>query len=244
MQKQYIKLIAFNLGLIIFDVICLSNGFLGLLEDKTNSLKFALGLSIAIMSVVAFFLVNYRMLTSSSMVKRDLDLDSLDTNTDYIKTLNKLRNKRTFEVAISDAIGQIERATRKYKTFEDVYYNKFKEEASESYGFVDIIEDTNSMLYKNIDRIISILTIFDYSEYITLSRDSNKHSKKLDLMQENIDEVNELIRRNEEILLNEDKLILEMSKIGDSEEDDEVNLQRINDIVDSMKILRVGDKEI
>jgi hypothetical protein len=125
-----------------------------------------------------------------------------------------------------------------------MFFQKFGEESQgDSYGFEGIMNDTNELLYKNMEKIINTIMIFDYHEYASLVAQSSKNhvsSEKMALMKESIEYVKDTLKKNEKILLNEDKLIIEMSKIGDNEEDDEVNLERINDIVSSMKQLRQG----
>lgn len=242
MQKKHIKMLIFNILLILIDVICLSNGFLALLSDKSNVFKFTIGITVIIMSVILFFYVNYNLM-SINEVSHDFNINNLEKSEDYIEALNSMRHKKIFEKFIDEAIEQIGRLERKNKSFNEVFFQKFQEESDGTdYGFQGIIEDTNVLLFKNIKKLINTIMIFDYKEYQILSQKSyrgdNVSKEKLDFMEESIDYVRDTLHKNEEILLNEDKLLIEMSKIGDTEESDETNLQRINDIVSSMKELR------
>ena len=240
--QKYLKMGIFNLLLIIVDVFCLSNGFLGLLSDKDNTLAFAGGITLIIMSIVLFFYVNYTLLQGKE--HHDFNVKDLEASKDYIEVLNSLKNKQVFEASILEAIEQIKRLERKNKSYKEIYYQKFQEDSNgTNYGFDDIISDTEKLLYKNIDKMINVLIIFDYVEYRQLVTKVKRdhHEEKIKLMNDSINYVTDIIRKNEEILLNEDKLLIEMSKIGDTEEDDEVNLARIHDIVESMKELRVSE---
>lgn len=243
MTKKHIKIIIFNICLIFVNIICLSNGFLGLMTDKSETFKYSIGLTILIMSIISFFYVNYKLINLSE-IKHDFNINNLDEPKDYLHTLEflKSKNKDIFIEEINTAIEQIKRLERKNDSFKEMFFQKFQEESNgDDFGFEAIMNDTNELLFKNMDKLINMITVFDCTEYVSLLSQRHKghiSSEKLDLMKESIDYVKDTIKKNEQILLNEDKLILEMSKIGDNEEDDETNLQRINDIVSSMKELR------
>lgn len=245
-KKQILQIVCFNIALIAVNIICFSSGFLNLLSYNSNPLNLAINITIIFMTIISFFYINYKLLTSNNnnIAKPDYNLEKLDSHDEYIDVLNQYSYKTLFLPYIDEAIDQIERIGRKHVSLEKLLYQKFKKNDSATTGYKDVIKDANTLLFKNIKRLITLVSIFDQQEYDDLmKRYGSIPATKKQLYDENDHYVKSLMWTNEEILLNYDKLISEISKIGDTSEADEINLRRISDIISNMKTLRTNEND-
>lgn len=233
----------FNFFLVLVNIICFSAGFLNLSFHSSNSFEKAFSITLIIMSILSFFYINYKFLTSG-VAKHGYTIEEVSNSDDYIEILQSHRSKACYQHEIFQAIDQIERMNRKKDALDHLLYQKFQEDNPQTNQYHQIIEDANQLMFRNIKRFINLLAIFDQREY-----DQLKHSpggippSKLEIYQENEAYVKDLIAKNEIILLDFDRLLLEISKIGDTEEADEINLQRISDIAANLKKLRVSEED-
>lgn len=241
-QKIYIKLALLNLVIIIINVILFSPAFVGLSFTSGSALKTAFAISEIIFSVLIFAYGNYSLLTSDSL-KYDYNLKDIKDDKGYIQILRGFFKIKFYENEIFKSIDQIERFERKETSFKDILYQKFNTDA-EKEMFFNVFNEVEDIFYKNIKKIISILSIFDEVEYETfLKHYGGIPEGKLELYQNNIKDINNILKENEEILLSFDKLISEATRFGDSVEEskmDESNLKKLDDITSSLKELRTN----
>jgi DNA-directed RNA polymerase delta subunit len=98
-----------------------------------------------------------------------------------------------------------------------------------------IIERYRNMFFKNVDRVVKRVDIMDASGINTNMVDKSLKEESGKLYQEHIDYIEDKINANERITLELDKLATELSRINDS--DGENNLEPLEDYINALKNL-------
>lgn len=239
-KNKIIKIIIFNICLVLIDIILFSEGLIGLKINDINVLKKSLAITLIFMNVICFIYINYKLLNSKA-IKHDYNLNKIDNNTDYVNIISKLMNKKYYNNLLKLTLEQLNRINKKQKSLDYMLFQKFGEEENGE-NFKKAIKDISESFFKNIKKIINIVSIFDQEEYNYLLERyktlENIPIERKQLYEENDKYLKEIIKTNEEILLILDKLLIEMSKIGDIQESDEINIENMKDIINSMKTLR------
>ncbi|MDO5294379.1 MAG: hypothetical protein Q4F05_16715 [bacterium] len=243
-KKVRTKLIVFN-GLFMLSMIILfSRQLVGLSVTSHQAVIQALSITIIIMGIIVFIYVNYQLLRKHEELEGvdTYNLDRLVTPQDYMVALSSYRNKKAFLYDINEVIGQIQRFTRKQNALITLLYQNFNNDDNLT-SLSEIVNKTERMLYSNIKLILNRLSIFDELEYesmIAKKTQTAQEDKKYRLTMEHITYVKELRERNEELLLEFDRLLTEISRMIASEEAND--LSNIKDFIDSMEKLH-SDKD-
>lgn len=243
-NKIYLKLILTNLAIIIVDVICFSPAFIGLSFDSESALISALSVTLVVVSILLFVYLNYRILNSENL-KHDYNIEKASGNDDYISILRKFINISFYQKEVGTLIDQIERFERKEDKFNNILYQKFQDDEENKNLFLDVSKEAHTIFIKNVKKLVNLFSIFDEEEYKEfLIKYGSIPKEKQELYNENLNDVREIIKSNENILLNVDKLINETTRFGDSVEStklDEKSLNKLKDITNSMKELRTSE---
>lgn len=244
-KKQMGKIIFLNACIIILNIIIFSEGILGFSISSDNTLVSALSITTILMSIIVFAYGNYKLI-KSLYSKASYIMEDLDSPKEYEDALLKYRNKAALSENINTLINQISQLERKKKSLETVLFQKYQDNAEDFDSLNQIVEDTGKLMFENIRKILSRMEIFDQKEYERLKMDHGDSEiiyAKMQIYKEHMLYVRKYIDKNEAILIQFDNLLIEVSKIGDTDEG-EKGLDNLEAIVASMKKLRSGDNGI
>lgn len=192
-------LLGFNLILAIADVILLSKGILQL----DNSVR----IIIILASIVIFFIGNYFILSSAYKKPRIKNVENADYD-DFEDALKGWKGMNTpFNKQIDAALKQLE------------LFNSRKDKLkalSQDSTFDSAIDEVQSNMFGNFNRLINRLLIFDKNDRSDFARSR--------------DYINKLINTNEQYLDVFRKFIDEIAMLGDvSESNTTLSLQTITE---------------
>ncbi|MBQ8134500.1 MAG: hypothetical protein IJ192_08860 [Clostridia bacterium] len=243
-KKQIIKMICLNLAIVALNVILFSQGLIGLTLGE-DALLTAIGVTVIVMSVIAFGYGNYTLLFSEP----DHTHKSAEQNEsqNYIRALEEKRDKVVFEPEILSATDQISRLENKKKTLDNILSQYFSPQEVAYTQFQDTVGALKELFYYNIKKILNRITIFDYKDYLKVDDElknapvvdgitvfSSSADAQITIYNEHIDYVRELVEENEKILLKLDSLLLEISRSDDINESDFEQMpamQEINELI-------------
>lgn len=232
-RNLWVKLLVFNLLLAVVDIILFSKGLVGLSVTSEETIVQALSITLIFINVILFFYVNYKLLNKSN----HYNISSFSEYKDFIEALNGYRNKKLFLGEINETVDQIERFSRKKNSLNMLLIQNFGEDSNlDSINFA--ISKAERALQANVKSILNGLAIFDQREYerISVQRPGLEVDKeKYHLIMDNVAYVRNMIKSNEGILLEIDKLMKEISRINDSDAPND--LSSIRDLISSMESL-------
>lgn len=248
-KKQIIKLICLNLGIALLNVILFSTGFVGL-NFNGEAVITALGVTVIVMSLIAFFYGNYTILFKQPSIQLFKNTELVETK-DYIGALEERREKKVFDEDISNAIEQVYRLQDKDKALDSILAQYFSPQEMTYTRFQSVIDSVQALFYNNLKKMINRMIIFDYKDYTKLmsklknsqmaegiTNTSKSASTQLKIYNEHIDYVKGLVEMNESILVKLDSLLLEISKLDDIDEaglEELAAIQEINDLISQTK---------
>lgn len=244
-KKQIIKLLCLNLGIVLLNIILFSAGFVGL-NFSGAAVTTALGVTVIVMSLLAFFYGNYTILFKQPSIQLFKSTELVESK-DYIGALEERREKRVFDSEISNAIDQVYRLQDKDKALDSILSQYFSPQEMTYTKFQSVIDSVQALFYNNLKKMINRMIIFDYKDYTKLMNKlgnayvagtSKSASTQLKIYNEHIDYVKGLVEMNESILVKLDSLLLEISKLDDIDEaglEELAAIQEINDLISQTK---------
>ena len=244
-KKQIIKLLCLNLGIVLLNIILFSAGFVGL-NFSGAAVTTALGVTVIVMSLLAFFYGNYTILFKQPSIQLFKSTELVESK-DYIGALEERREKRVFDSEISNAIDQVYRLQDKDKALDSILSQYFSPQEMTYTKFQSVIDSVQALFYNNLKKMINRMIIFDYKDYTKLMNKlgnasvagtSKSASTQLKIYNEQIDYVKGLVEMNESILVKLDSLLLEISKLDDIDEaglEELAAIQEINDLISQTK---------
>lgn len=253
MKKKILSLIGLNGGIVLANALIfavtgagemIGPGKLG--PDGTGEI---MALTVAItglaLSVVAFAYGNYKILKSIEDApenKYGFVLGEIDTAEECLVAL-KQNHKFMFSEDTNTAMDQVQRFGRKQKTMQQLLYQKFQSDTEDMIGVKNVVEDAEGLLYENIKHILSRISIFDEDEYRSLMQTAQRgggtdsfYARKA-MFDEHIAYVKKQLEKNEAILLEYDRLLTEISRMGDEDAEQNQQMAHIKDVVKGMKQL-------
>ena len=239
-KKQIIKMICLNLAIVVLNVILFSQGLVGLTLGE-DALLTAIGVTVIVMSVIAFGYGNYTLLFSEPNHTHESTEQNESQN--YISALEEKRDKVIFETEISSATDQINRLENKEKTLDSILSQYFSPQEAAYTQFQDTVSSLKELFFSNVKKILNRITIFDYRDYLKVDDElknapvvdgitvfSSSADAQMTIYNEHIDYVRELVEENEKILLKLDSLLLEISRSDDINESDFEQMPVIQEI--------------
>ena len=216
-NKVFIKLAIATIILAIIDIIIFSPGIIAL-TFSTNAVLFCL----AIIANIAALTGEYVYITRSTTAKYGYDLDKLKDANDYKQALeSKLVKKSPFYEEVKEAISQLTSMTRKKQVLTEILEQNNQEHFT---ALTDLGEQSTSFLYNNIRKILNRISIFDSDINSSLENEHKLYIKKL-------------LDSNENMLIEFNKLLTEVSQMDDTSSDDTLS-KVLNDMTNSLKTLR------
>lgn len=236
MRKNLGKCLLFTAGLVVVDI-----GVISWLFNQESLICTALGITVGIMSVALFFLINYRLLTEKNHGKQ---LTQLKEGDDYEKALLEYRGKPAFADIVSNTLTHLQSLERKGEKLDEILYQNYGEGAENFGSYSQVWEDAQTLIFENVKRILNGMAVFDEQDYRRLKA----QNQMTDLQQEKygmylaqMKYLRKLVENDEQVLYEFDRLLLEVSKLSDK--DTESELQAIQDITASIRELRLDDEE-
>ena len=256
MNKKIIQLLLLNGGIAFVNILAFSEALLGLSIPYGNTVQQALGITLIIMSVVVFFWGNYSILTKTDEATKELQqamktygyvLEEIDTPEECIDALALYKNT-IFAQYVNTTSDQIHRLVRKLSSLKEILYQKCQAQQGELLGFQKVIDDSEKLIYENVKKMLSRMAIFDQQEYEQLNYQQRMHNissqvieaKKL-IFAEHFAYIKQQVEKNEAILLEFDRLLMEISKIGDERTADEETMNGIRDVIQGMQRLHTDE---
>ncbi|WP_069203077.1 hypothetical protein [Bacillus testis] len=234
------KTISLIAGITCVDVIVLSPGLLGLRITGGSALQTAGGAAFLTLSALVLI---YGLYMLHAKEKTSSPLNTLDTVEDYIQALQKYQSIKALRADIRFAIEQTERLKKKKEKLADILSQRFDPNEI-SYGkFSSVISQVEALFYRNLKNILNKVSMFDESEYAQIKNGSTVLSSKLirekkELYESYLTFLKHALNINEEILLDLDKLLIEINALNsfDMEDVDEMTCMKdIHDLISQTK---------
>ncbi|WP_343249264.1 hypothetical protein [Diplocloster hominis] len=239
-QKQIVKLVCLNLGIVLFNIVVFSEGMLNLWGSQSLIVR-ALCITIVVVSLLVFCYGNYRIIFKGNKTQI-YRKDEFAKPEDYLDVL-KDSAKRTFEDETDHMVRCIEKMMKKTEVLNVILLQYFTEGEMAYQQFQNAMRGASEIFYDNVKKMINRINLFDEEEYRnalrgTSGKAAESTEKMLKICKEHIDYVHTAIDRNEDILLKLDGLILEISKLDDMEGgtlEELPAIQEINSLIEHTK---------
>lgn len=232
-KKLLLKLCGLNFGLAFLNIAAFSQAIGGISLTGDSTVRRVLGYTIIVISVLLFLYGNYTIL-KSPQVKYDYTIQDLDTPGELVDALEKLSDRTALRPMIQASTGHIQTLKRKKESLKAMIYRKFNEE-QDSLGLSDVVAGAEKLLYSNTKQIINGIAVFDQKEFERILPD--QQPQKYQVYREQIDYIRNKVEENEAILLEFDRLLMEVSKLSDGTQEDAGELAVLRDVIANMKQL-------
>lgn len=234
---NYIKMLGLTTATVAIDILALSPAFLGVTIGG-GALETALGVTLLTGSAIALVYGSYRWLYRAPIV---LTPEQLKSREDFAAALAPYSRVRTLEEDVSVTLEQMERMDKKKATLLKVLQQRFDPVEMSFAKFASVANEVENLFYLNIKSVLNRLSVFDESEYErVMTHKSGRYSPKL--LQEKTAFYNEYmayikhaIGTNEEMLLQLDKLMVEISRLDSIEPGD---IERMPAMVEIASLIR------
>lgn len=216
-NKVFRRFVIITILLAIADVAIFSPGIIGLTFAK-NAIFF-----IAAIIVNAAFLFSETLyLTHSTEAKYGYDLDKLKSANDYKDALeSKLSKNSPFKDEIKQSLTQLDSITRKKSVLNELLEQNNQEHFT---ALIDLGDQATNFLFNNIRKILNRIAIFDSDISNSLENEHKTYIQKL-------------LKSNESILVEFNKLLTEVSQMDNTASDDTLK-NVLSDMTSSLKSLR------
>lgn len=258
MKNKILSLLGLNGGIVLLNAIVLKlTGWSQFFEKGAiapegmgETMAVAFGITVLLLSAMAFGYGNYKLLKSmegaesrpSYSKKYGYVLEEIDTPEECRTALMECRS-RVFDFYVNRAIEQVNQFQRKQESMRKILFQKCQSDEKEMYGVGQIVEDAEEMLYENVRHMVSRMSIFDEVDYLKMQKDaanrqnSEGMAAKRALYQEHIEYINKQLEKTDAVLLSYDRLLTEISKLGDDYGKEQEQMAHIQDVVNGMKQL-------
>lgn len=232
MSKGF-KLVGLIASVSVINVFVLSPGLLGIKIGGESAIQTAFGISTLTASLLVLL---YGIHGLFFKPVKGIPLKEIKINDDYVHALSFYLKSNVLKNDISFTLQQIERLNKKKETFASLLNDRFSPDELSFQKFTSVISEVEKLFYINLKNILNKISTFDEKEYKSImGKDSSRYSKKILqektlLYNEYLSFVKNSININEEILLNLDKLLLEISRLDSFEIEDLNNLNCMQEI--------------
>lgn len=233
------KILFFNLFFAFFIIILYSPGFIGLSILKGNvALRIFSGVLIVLL-VALFIFCNKSFLEMKQKKFVTKNQNGIQKAESYMKEY--CASKYLGSIAQS-AIIQNAKINKERINFERLVENRFSKDSLSYDKFMAVMETAEKTLKNGYMRIINKMIVFDEEEYELLVTGKYKYDEIPDEIQEekyalyerNLAEMREILRKNEEALLQLNKLTLELSDFDISDEKMEYTVADIKELLQQL----------
>lgn len=216
-NKVFLRFVIITMLLAIADVAIFSPGILALTFSKNAAMFIC-----TIIVNGSILLSEAIYLTHSTEAKYGYDLEKLKSSNDYKGALeSKLTRNSPFNEEIKQALTQLDSISRKKNVLNELLEQNNQEHFT---ALVDLGNQATNFLFNNIRKILNRIAIFDSDSTNSLQDEHKAYIQKL-------------LKSNESILVEFNKLLTEVSQIDSSASDDTLK-NVLSDMTSSLKALR------
>jgi len=222
-MSRAIKLAVLNVSVSLSNVFIFSKAFLGLEISGQSAFAAAFGVMWIFLSIAVFLYGNYKIIYAAAPPPQKIADNRFETLescnillTEYIN-----REGKVFNAPLQRMKEQLKRMLSKEQVITDILLQKFHATELSFMKYQGQINAVKKILCLNTRSVLNRLYAFDENEYEKSIRmhPENRHSEaRRALLNEYADFLSHTVDYNEDILLKMDRLILELNKLNDPEE--------------------------
>lgn len=247
-MKKYGKLFAANAAFAIGEVLLFSPGFLGLSPFSPNALAAAGAVAVIAMSVPSFILMNKALLTENRA--KLLEMDEENAGRKAVGLLKSYGSSKVLGGIARSAIGQAERMEQHLSTFEKLVIRRFGAGTLSYKKFMGIVRCAGDAMEKGAVKIANKMAVFDEKEYGRLRSGAYKlddipdpiQEEKRKLYEENLEDMRQILEKNEKMLFEVEQLMLKMPELDCTEQDMEGAAEQIRELLGQLEYYGQGTK--
>lgn len=237
--NRYLKLLVLLAGVAAVNVVVLSPGLMGV-KIGGSPLQTASGVTLVVVSLLIVLYGSYTLLFHSSPPPPAAR--TLDSHEDYVAALSRFRHAEGLKEDIAQAIDQLERLEKRKAALLRELGRKFQPGELSYRKFLTVVQEVERLFYFNLAGVIGKASVFDAAELAAFSgkrkpsRVSEKvYLKRVALHQEYMSFIHGHLNANEEIMLRLDRLLLELSHLGNMAGEDIEQMPGMKEIEDLIK---------
>jgi len=146
-------------------------------------------------------------------------LPTVMNHDDYIEALRPYQNSRALKEDITFILEQMNRLEKKKDQLNSLLTKRFDPSELTYRKFSNVIEGVLNFFDQNVKNMVNRITYFDESEYKSILDKDTRHfsqqilQEKTEIYNEYMTFVKKAVEINEEILMDLDKLVLEISRL-------------------------------
>lgn len=227
--KRILKLLSFNLALVVIIILLYSPGLIGLSLSLLNPLKSAITVFATLVLGFVGIKENLYLLNDSPGNRQTRILKTSPADFDACEALLKRLEPKIFSQEIDDMLMLVKRMRKKTQTARDILLQYFKPTETSYINFDDAITGVSSLFNDNIREMANHISIFDNDEYVMLKHEKQDISTK----QKQMDYIRTQVTENEAIIKKMDELLMQISDLLDSDTDIEAlpAMQNLEDLI-------------
>jgi hypothetical protein len=221
LKSKSMKLVGLIAGVVSLNIIVLSPGLLGVEIGGGSVLETAAGVTLLFISLLVVLYGSYVLLIQPPAM---MPVKNMATHEDYIDALRHYSQVKELNKDVLLGLDQLDRIDKKKIALLDVLSQRFDPSELSYKKFHSVITAVQKLFYLNIRGVLNKLSVFnasDFSIFATQQQSTQLSNKliqeKTALYNEYIARVNGYLGANEEILLKLDKLLLEISLLGNTD---------------------------
>ena len=232
-MSKGLKLLILIVSVAIINVIVLSPGLLGIKLSGGSAIQTATAAAVLTATVLVLLYGIYRFYFQPPVT---IPAKDLKTPEDYIRALTPYKDIQGLQNEITFSIEQIQRIKSKKASLWNLLNQRFDSSEISYKKFTSVIIQVEQLFYLNLSNILNKVHVFDEIEYKrVIEKDTSRFSEKIlsekaELYNEYTTFINIALNMNEEILLDLDKLLLEITKLNNFEIDDIDNMPCMKEI--------------
>lgn len=233
------KLAVLLIGVSIANIIIFSPGLIGLSITGGDALFAALGITIVVASLAILIYGMYACLYEKPPV---IAIKNLQNGHDLEEALESLMQFRPLRDDAQTAIHQLRNMKRKKEHLASVLASRFSPTELSGQKFSGVIADVESLFYTNVRNIINKMSIFDDVEYRACqNRNDRVAIERKELYAQFFSYIGESLSINDEILLDMDKLLIELTRLDNVEigdVDDMAAMKELDTLIKQTKLYK------
>lgn len=241
-KSKIMKAILFDVILLGVDCVSLYTMMFG---KDNSSLLTAFLATVLFISVPLFVYFNYSAFSAGPKPLEDeqaVNVNDLDTTAEFAEAFAPYKGDKILDRYAETAVRQLYSMDKKTSTIEQVLMQNFSQGLSEFDVVNQVVSDSRCAVYSNMREIFNRMTIFEgVTSYHSGNVSGTIMAEKQRMMNEHIDFIVSVLNNNEIIFLELDKLMVEITEMSRTDTDPDREIQKIQDIVSSLKRLHNAD---
>ena len=218
MKKNFKKVIALNLAIVVLAVVCYSDSLLGLRVSDPSILRAGLSILAGLALGAALIFGNYKLLSEPTTMTKE----QLQSVAQVEAVLKKFVSSRYFGDISRTALDQISRFDASATRAVNAIHSRFTPGSLTGDRYVAVVDSARETAMENMKTIAARLSILSDEEYRRLLHyktddiPDDIQEKQLALYQKNVQFIRSSIAMNEGLVLKLDTLSLEVSASGEA----------------------------